>query len=1593
MIQVGLIQILTGATEAAQSHFSEALKIATAIGNMELEASALSFLATVQGMGTQNDRAEAMLTRSLAAARKAGSIRVIAHVLDSLANAQITLRKFDEAMPNLDEALRIAQLNDYGGMIPFVRLNRAKVHFARNQPRDAEQELEQTKEAAEKLENSTLRYTIDFFVGQLHVARGDWDRAIPLFESLRAQARRVEIPVFEAGVLEAIAMGYAAKGNTERSIESWMGLLRLSEKIGSKLMSADAQLNLGLLYEKRGEADPAVSHLEAALADSRDAKSYTVQASALVELAGIYGARGDDSRLIALADEALTIADQSGVGSIKWRAYITKGSSLLRLEKPQEAIDSLQKAIDILTDITTPSREERSTLKSALVLIASAHGKLGQALLGIARLQKAAVIARQMGDEAEAKRLLEVISKVLMPETVLQESEKFRSRGELEASAYLYTLYGVQLDLSARQDELAKVMPRLGDILGEWLKNPEGTDKLSTLYFAAGGTDTAIEAQILSFMLMAYINAGEKKLADDAALALVEVLNALKDRPVSGLFLASACLASQGIQDNALAVELAGLCKQASSYTKDPAAVRIGSISLFLAYLRDKRFKEAEKLLVEISTEGLDVETLVSLRLHLAFSLRMSGDTERARDHIREALRLAEQAGNDAALADAHQEMGNYLAQSSQSGGEALKHFTEARELLKKTGDKEKLVRVLLGISELYIDQGDPTRALGVVKDARHLAESVDKKGTLCGDVMSRFGEIYLYLGQKDKSLRFQQDALACYRKANATLSQNTTLLSIAETYAEIGDRERALQSAMEGLKIAEQNEQDLSLYLALSKLAKLYDDWGDFELAIQYRQKALETAQRMKNASLEAEALTNLSYLQARLGDLEAGPTYAARLEEILKTADSKKARIESTLELLSLYSDRNSVLRDPEKAERLFQKAVTEAADLGEEPKKSMEFALGQFYFNVRRFKEAIPLLESVTAFRERTKSEYGLAASLLSLSQAYSKIGRIEDAASCLEKAAPIVRRQNDVFLTGSLYYYQASFFRDRGRFQEAVEEYKKVTELIEQGRRGLSGQVRLGITVAYEFIYDELLDALFGMHQRADESAKSAIAREALQVAEENKARQFSEALASTLMRRGVQGVPLELLEKEHTLTAQRDALFRRVHAPDGEEKASRSQTATLSNLTKVSKELRELIQAFRKDFPSYADLKYPEPVELDRLPLKDGEIVIVYNSAEEATFLWGLAESAGKPVVKEFRRLPIGSSGLGRLVDSFRQPFVGPVPNPDKFDPEVSAKLFSLLLGPLGSENLRQYKRVFIIPDGDLNLLPFEWLTPRPDSGEYIFENLPISYYPSLTAMALARLHGSRPPTTETLFAVGDPVSDPNDERYTGEVLRSSKKVATEGPIAESPQRGEREVISGLRARGFSFYRLPATALEVDAIEQILRPLGGTVETRVGFAANKTDLLATDLSRFRFLHFATHGILPQEVPSLREPALVLSIDESEPRNMFLTMTDILSLQLNAEVVTLSACETGLGKNLRAEGILGLPRAFMFAGASAVVVSLWKVADDSTADLMREFYSNMAAGKDKALSLALARRKVRESGKTSPFFWAPFIMWGE
>jgi CHAT domain-containing protein len=203
---------------------------------------------------------------------------------------------------------------------------------------------------------------------------------------------------------------------------------------------------------------------------------------------------------------------------------------------------------------------------------------------------------------------------------------------------------------------------------------------------------------------------------------------------------------------------------------------------------------------------------------------------------------------------------------------------------------------------------------------------------------------------------------------------------------------------------------------------------------------------------------------------------------------------------------------------------------------------------------------------------------------------------------------------------------------------------------------------------------------------------------------------------------------------------------------------------------------------------------------------------------------------------------------------------------------------------------------------------------------------------------------------------------------------------------------EQVSIEKLKSRGFTLERLPDTAVEAKSIAGLFGSAPTGVEIRTGIAATKADLLRTDLGKFRFVHFATHGILPVEA-GIRDPALVLSYDGQSREDMLLSLSEVLQLKLQAEMVVLSACNTGSGRVTRAEGVASLGTAFLIAGASSATVSLWKVADQSTATLMLEYYRNLLKGLPKSAALAAARSTLASRGYDNPFFWAPFTLTGE
>ncbi len=190
--------------------------------------------------------------------------------------------------------------------------------------------------------------------------------------------------------------------------------------------------------------------------------------------------------------------------------------------------------------------------------------------------------------------------------------------------------------------------------------------------------------------------------------------------------------------------------------------------------------------------------------------------------------------------------------------------------------------------------------------------------------------------------------------------------------------------------------------------------------------------------------------------------------------------------------------------------------------------------------------------------------------------------------------------------------------------------------------------------------------------------------------------------------------------------------------------------------------------------------------------------------------------------------------------------------------------------------------------------------------------------------------------------------------------------------------------------GLDLVRLQETGVLAERLGRMFQDAG--TESLMGLKATKRNLFSKDLRKFRHLVFATHGLLGGKVSGLMEPALVLARGDGKERDAFLTLSEAMTLRLNADVVALTACETGVGKQVAGEGVMGMGRAFQYAGAKSVLVSLWSVAEASTTLLVERFFSYLKNGADKVSALRRAREDLLRAGYRHPFFWSPFILIG-
>ncbi|MDT7542337.1 MAG: hypothetical protein QOE33_2241 [Acidobacteriota bacterium] len=543
---------------------------------------------------------------------------------------------------------------------------------------------------------------------------------------------------------------------------------------------------------------------------------------------------------------------------------------------------------------------------------------------------------------------------------------------------------------------------------------------------------------------------------------------------------------------------------------------------------------------------------------------------------------------------------------------------------------------------------------------------------------------------------------------------------------------------------------------------------------------------------------------------------------------------------------------------------------------------------------------------------------------------------------------------------------------------------------------------------------------------------AYAAEAFRVTEQGRARALLDLIGESHAEI-TEGVQSDLLARRAENAARQqeiEDMLRGVRAPGAP--APQDTVAKLeAELERLGSEHVALENQLRVASPRYNTLMRSQPLSLTEVQqqvLDDGTALLEYSLGRERSYLFAVTKS-GLALYRLPPRAVVESQVFElrkQLVPSGARRAIAGIDTTDSQrgiseDLKAAASGRGLVLGgsAIAPQVVHAYanaanalynmtvapaaqfvgaSRLLVVADGALNFVPFEALVTKPDGADYaslsyLVKTNEIVYAPSASVIAAVRAaraaSAAQAANARGVLVVADPVFDAADSRASGKNFKPRDETAQRAALKSAI--GD---VANLKSPRLMLVRLAGTRSEAEQIAVLARNAGGAADLWLDFDASEANLRSHQLDGYRVIHFATHGLLDTDRPQFTGLALSLVGDAED--DGFLRVGEVFNLRLGSPLVILSACETGLGKENRGEGVIGLARAFMYAGAPSVGVSLWSVADRSTAELMPDFYKRYLAAQGRAPAAALrAAQQQMIAGKrySAPFYWAPFVLVGD
>jgi len=858
-----------------------------------------------------------------------------------------------------------------------------------------------------------------------------------------------------------------------------------------------------------------------------------------------------------------------------------------------------------------------------------------------------------------------------------------------------------------------------------------------------------------------------------------------------------------------------------------------------------------------------------------------------------------------------------------------------------------------------------------------------------------------------EAAIKKYEAAFSLYGAIGDRSEQHAAMISMGITYRLRRKWMQSFEHFERAFQIAKELGDDRRQALSLENMSdvQINNDQGK---ALQFGDEALKKYQAIGDRDKEAYMLGRVAEIHYLWGEEEKARDLYSQLLLMYQSLGDKTGEALTLRSISSTYDVEN----EAQKSLEYSLKAVAIWQSLEARKQEAVEQStISNYYARLGERQKALDSAEKALSLGRGDKDTE--AQVMVNVGTVYYKLGDIAQALTLYNEGWSYFHNAGHTRSEAITLRHIAIALRDLGRLNEAQVKIEKSIALVEVLRDHAGSPELQSSFIATLFPFYELyIDILMRQHA-VDPKAGHSV--EALAFTEKVKARNLLDLLTQARVTLKPE-VDADLINRERNiaqrLTVSLDALTALLKSKYKEAQKIEAQR----KIDALESERRQVQAEIRERGSRYSAITKAQPLsipEIQEQVLDGNTLLLEYELGHDGSYLWAMTPDG----VQSYRLPPRAEvEAQARRVYQLliaRQPEPGlAVAQQRARETTADAQyqtqasiLSKMLLGQVAAQ--LGTKRLLIVADGALEYLPFSAL-PAPATQEtenkadpkpLILDHEIVSL-PSASVLALLRREfATRQPANKMVAVLADPVFDIDDAR-----VKISRSLNKNGTVAQnqavvSPSDSSTVLkralnsVRGDEGRG-SLRRLLFSRDEAEAILSALPPQQGSLKA-LDFRANRNTATSDELGQYRIIHFSTHGLLDSRHPELSGLVLSLFDEDGHPEEGFLRLNEIYNLHLNADLVVLSACQTGLGKEVRGEGLMGLVRGFMYAGSPRVVASLWQVDDAATAELMKRFYRGMFQEKLppsaalRAAQIDMLKRKHWQA----PYYWSAFVLQGE